>query len=90
MRNNPSAESFTVPELAEREHIGQSKLRAWIESGELLAVNLATRRGSRPRWHVSRESWDAFKLARSNAGLARARRRHRSQRFTPAHVTQYI
>lgn len=85
---NPTV--YSVPELAETHHIGESKVRAFIESGELRAVNLALRPGQRPRWQITAEAWEAFTLARSNAGRVKARQRRRTSRVNPLNVTQYI
>jgi excisionase family DNA binding protein len=39
----------TPPEIARRLGVGPEKVLAWIRSGELAAVNLATTRHGRPR-----------------------------------------
>ena len=57
--------TLTPPEVAKRLRISASKVRHWIESGELSAMNVATSRTGRPRYRVSVESLAAFEVGRS-------------------------
>lgn len=84
------SDTFTVPELARAERIGETKIRAFIESGELRAVNLALRAGQRPRWKIAADDWHAFLARRSNAATARSSRRHRPAPVNLKNVTQFI
>jgi len=47
---------YTPAEIAERYGVKDSKILAWISSGELLAINTATRAKGRPRWRISSSS----------------------------------
>ena len=42
----------------------------WIRSGELRALNLASRLGRRPRWKLTREAIEEFERKRTNAPAA--------------------
>ncbi len=55
---------YSVPELAELLFVKDSKISAWIASGELMAFNAATSRIGKPRWRISAESFEAFQAAR--------------------------
>ena len=69
---------LSPPEIARSRGVDVHKVAAWILSGELKAVNLATATSGRPRWKVSPEALAAFEAARS-AGpqpkVSRVRRR---------------
>lgn len=67
--------TFAPRQIAERYGVDHGKVLRWIESGELKAVNVATRVGGRPRWRVSEESLAAFEQARTNATPAKQARR---------------
>jgi hypothetical protein len=58
---------LTPPAIAEMLEIKPSKVIAWIKSGELTASNVAAKRTGRPRWRISRASFDAFLLSRGPA-----------------------
>jgi predicted site-specific integrase-resolvase len=66
-------------EIARVRRVSVSKIHAWIRSGELDAVNLATSRMGRPRWRISQESLAAFDRCRSSraALTPRVQRRRR-------------
>jgi excisionase family DNA binding protein len=65
---------ISPPELARRWGISVDKVRAWIRSGELRAVNAARRPGGRPRWLIGLEDLEAFERRRSAPRPAPARR----------------
>src|SRR5262245_18072506 len=48
----PAARGLTVRDVARRYRVSPDKVRAWITSGELRAVNTATALCGRPRWVV--------------------------------------
>ena len=47
---------MTTGQIAERLGVKKSKVLAWIRSGELVAVNLATKQQGQPRYHVSEQA----------------------------------
>ena len=57
---------LTPYQLARERSIRVGKVRAWIASGELAAVNHAATQNGRPRWRISRRALDEFDRARSN------------------------
>lgn len=65
-RGPDGAKWTTVPKLAGELGVDQMKIHAWIQRGELLAVNIAERPNGRPRWRIPAGAWDAFQAARSN------------------------
>jgi hypothetical protein len=78
---------FTPPELARLKGIEPEKILVWIRSGELRAVNYATRPTGRPRWRIKAEDWLAFEERRAARPPAKVSRRPR--RSTP-HVTEFF
>ena len=69
---------LSPPQIARSRGVDVHKVAAWIESGELKAVNLATTSTGRPRWKVSPADLAAFEAARSATPapkIARIRRR---------------
>lgn len=55
---------LTPPELARRWGISSDKVRAWIRSGKLAAIDAATRPGGRPRFLIDVRDLAAFEAAR--------------------------
>jgi len=52
------------PAIAKAWGIDPAKVVGWIRSGELPAVNAATKPNGRPRWLVDETDLHAFELAR--------------------------
>lgn len=66
------AAGFTVPDVARRYRVGQSKVRSWIDRGELRAINVATALCGRPRWVIPVEALSEFEERRAGGeGLYR-------------------
>jgi hypothetical protein len=57
---------FTPPQIARTRRIRVGKVLDWIRRGELVAVNLAEKRGGRPRWRISPEALERFDQTRSS------------------------
>lgn len=55
-----------VPTLAKSLCISQHKMLDLIQSGELIAVNVATSTSTRAQWRISQEALDAFLAARQS------------------------
>lgn len=53
-------------DVAERYGVKACKVLAWINAGELTAINTATRRGGKPRWKIRPEALAAFEASRSS------------------------
>jgi hypothetical protein len=75
----PVETAVTPPQLAARWHVSSEKILTWIANGELAALNVATRRGQRPRWIISPEAVDAFERARTAKPVTRQQRVHHAQ-----------
>lgn len=71
--------THTVHELCERYGVSEHTVLQWIRSGELRAVNVGRRPGTKkPRWRITREALEAFELARTpTPSPPRVRRRKR-------------
>jgi hypothetical protein len=63
----PINKSLTVPEMARRHRVSEEKVRAWIRSGILRAVNTANTRCGKPRFVIFPEAIEEFERARSVA-----------------------
>jgi len=57
-------QKFTVPQLARLWGISTNKIFAFIRSGELRAINLASRTATRPRYSIDKTDIDAFEKSR--------------------------
>ena len=57
------------PQRAKQLGIDPEKVIGWIESGQLVAVNVSN--GTRPRWRISDSAFEAFLVARQNRPPAR-------------------
>lgn len=82
--------TFTPPEVARRYRIATKKVLGWIRSGELVAINLANRGCTRPRYVISAESIEAFEAARRvvpDGGLSTTQK---LRRRTQAGVKQFV
>lgn len=72
--------ALNVKELCERFAVGEHTILGWIKSGELRAINVGRRPGSKkPRWRVTAEALATFELVRThNSPPPRTRRRKHS------------
>jgi len=59
--------TISPPELAKRYGCKPSRVIAWIRSGELVALNLASPGCARPRYRITPEAITAFEQAKSTA-----------------------
>jgi hypothetical protein len=70
---------LTVTDVARRYRVSEDKVRAWIRSGELFAINTADALCGKPRWVVPPEALARFERGRQAAQPKPARRRRRLQ-----------
>lgn len=79
--------TFSPKKFAERYGIAEKKVRRFIETGELNAVNIASRLGGKkPRWRIPAESLAEFEQRRSSTSIVTpkpARRRRSDVAVTP-------
>jgi transposase len=57
--------TFSVKDLTDRFGVGEHTICEWIRRGELAAINVARKPGTRPKWRVTEEALAAFELART-------------------------
>ena len=69
---------LTPPELAKQWGIDVQKVLHWVKSGELRAVNLATRRDGRPRFAIDVSDVALFEAGRAVQPPAPRIRRRRA------------
>jgi excisionase family DNA binding protein len=69
----------SVEELADRFGVGDHTICEWIRRGDLRAINVARKPGTRPKWRVTPEALAEFELARTPTPRPeRTRRRKQS------------
>jgi transposase len=70
--------TYGIKDLCERFCVGEHTVLGWIRRGELRAIDVSRKLGSRPKWRITQEALDQFEAARTpNPPLPRARRRKR-------------
>jgi hypothetical protein len=62
-----SARGLTVADVARRYRVSPDKVRGWIRSGELAAVNTAPSLCAKPRYVVTPEALERFEAGRQAA-----------------------
>jgi len=67
-------EWLKTADVAQELGVKPDKIRAWINSGELVAVDISEFRGQRPRYRIAREELNAFLERRATRKPARQRR----------------
>jgi hypothetical protein len=87
MNGNTESDGYlTPPQLARKWKVGVQKILAWIHSGELRAVNLATRPGGRPRYRICPEDVELFEQARSVSPTPKVARSPKKKPLPPGWV----
>jgi hypothetical protein len=78
--------THSVKDVCERYVVGEHTVLEWIRSGELKAVNVSRRPGSKkPRWRIIQEALAAFEQLRTpNPPAPKTARRRR-----PAEVIEF-
>jgi hypothetical protein len=80
-RGDAPQAGFTVSDLAARWRVSPDKVRAWINRGELRAVNTSATLCGRPRWVVSADAVAAFERRRSGGPTPKPQRRRKATDF---------
>lgn len=71
---------FTVKDLQQRYDVTERTVLLWIQSGELKAMHMGRRMGSKkPRWRVSQAALDAFEALRTATPSAQPVRRRKAE-----------
>ena len=72
-----TAHTLSVKDLCERYGVTEHTVLGWIRDGELRAINVGRKVGSKkPRWRITAEALEAFELRRTvSPPPPRARRR---------------
>jgi hypothetical protein len=73
---------YSVQALSQSLKVSEDKVLAWIRSGELAAINVATSVGRRPRWRITAEAWDGFAARRTQTVAPRHRQIRKSKTVT--------
>jgi hypothetical protein len=68
---------LTVEEFSRRYRVSPDKTRAWINRGELRAINTAATLSGKPRWVIPPEAVAAFEAKRAGGPPASPKRRQR-------------
>ena len=78
---------LSPPQVAQRFGVAPEKILAWIHSGELRAIDVATRRGGRPRYRVDPADLALFVRKRTVGTPTPATRRIRKP---PTNVIEFF
>ena len=62
----PATKWRSPPQAAQLLGVEVGKIHHWIKTGELVAVNVATRVGGRVRWRISPDELDRFLASRQS------------------------
>ena len=70
-------QALTVAQVAQRYGVGMHTVLGWIKAGQLRAVNVARKPGSkRPRWRITTDALATFEALRTaTAPVPKAQRR---------------
>ncbi len=73
-----SEQFFTPPQAAKVLGVTADKVIGWINSGELVASNLAADpNGERPRWRIGEDDLGKFLIRRRHAAASQSPKRNR-------------
>ena len=74
---NEQTAYLTPPQFAERLGVAVDKIYAWIQTGQLRALNVAQRANGRPRYRIPPDAIAEFEESRSTKPLIPNQRRRR-------------
>lgn len=78
----PPAAALSPRAVAARYGVDAGKVRAWIRSGQLRAINVAATVGGKSRWRITAEDLATFEAARAAASSPRPSRRRAKSGWT--------
>lgn len=82
-----TANAFTPNDLARRYGVNVRKILAWINSGQLRAINLAADGSSKPRWRIMGNNLQAFEDCRAAVPSSKP---GRTRKKKPADVIEFF
>ena len=68
---------YTTGDIARRHRVGEEKVRGWIKSGQLAAINTSDSSCARPRYVVTPDALHEFERKRSASPPPKPPRRRR-------------
>jgi hypothetical protein len=68
---------YTTADIARRYRVGEDKVRAWIKTGELVAVNTSATICGKPRYVVTPDSLATFEQKRATNPPPKPKRKQR-------------
>ncbi len=82
---------LTPPQYADVLVVADEKIIEFINSGELRAVNVATKGSKRPRWRITPEAIAEFEASRSNAPPPpKPKQRRQRRKAEPKGYVHYV
>jgi excisionase family DNA binding protein len=87
---NGDKKMLSAPAAARELGTSPRKIRAWIDSGQLPAVNLALDPNGRPRYAIARADLDEFLRARRVVPRAGPPTTRKLRRRTPGNVKEFF
>jgi excisionase family DNA binding protein len=79
MPDTVTPRGYTTTDAARLLRVSEEKIRIWIRSGELAAINTAGPRSNKPRFVILPEALQQFASARSAAAPKPPRRKKRTE-----------
>ena len=86
---NTEKKTLSVPAAACELSVSPGKIKGWIKSGELVALNLASNRYGRPRYAIRRGDLEEFLRGRRVVPNGESTGR-KLRRRTPGNVKEYF
>jgi excisionase family DNA binding protein len=74
--------TLRIRDVCERLQVTPSKVRGWIQSGRLRAMDVSSGDGKKARWRIRPEDLEAFELSLMPTPTARASRRRAKSGWT--------
>jgi excisionase family DNA binding protein len=56
--------TYSIKDITDRFGVGEHTVYEWIRRGELRAINVAKRQGTKPKWRITDEALRAFETSR--------------------------
>lgn len=82
------APAYSPAQVADRFAVGVHVVLAWIKSGNLLAINVASANRQRPRWRITAEAVEIFEAR--HAARPISPKQHRQRARPDSRVIQFV